>query len=36
MSTCASDAADRDPRRYRLYSWEHSYFSGQVRAYLRF
>ncbi|MEZ4219091.1 MAG: glutathione S-transferase family protein [Myxococcota bacterium] len=21
---------------YRLYSWEHSYFSGKVRAYLRF
>ncbi len=22
--------------RYRLYSWEHSYFSGKVRAYLRY
>ncbi len=22
--------------RYRLFSWEHSYFSGKVRAYLRF
>ena len=21
---------------YRLFSWEHSYFSGKVRAYLRF
>ena len=21
---------------YRLYSWEHSYFSGKARAYLRF
>jgi len=23
-------------RKHRLYSWEHSYFSGKVRAYLRF
>jgi hypothetical protein len=22
--------------RYRLFSWEHSYFSGKVRAYLRY
>jgi glutathione S-transferase len=24
------------PARYRLFSWEHSYFSGKVRAYLRY
>ena len=24
------------PRRYRLFSWEHSYFSGKVRAFLRY
>ena len=23
-------------RMYRLFSWEHSYFSGKVRAYLRY
>lgn len=22
--------------RYRLFSWEHSYFPGKVRAYLRY
>jgi glutathione S-transferase len=33
MSPRAADATDR---RYRLFSWEHSYFSGKVRAYLRY
>jgi hypothetical protein len=25
-----------EARRYRLFSWEHSYFSGKVRAFLRY
>jgi len=27
---------ESDPARYRLFSWEHSYFSGKVRAFLRY
>ena len=32
MSTRTTDP----PARYRLFSWEHSYFSGKVRGYLRY
>ena len=28
--------AERFVAMYRLFSWEHSYFSGKIRAYLRF
>ena len=32
----ASVAVAMLPAMYRLFSWEHSYFSGKVRAYLRY
>lgn len=31
-----ASSAGQAPATYRLFSWEHSYFSGKVRGYLRF